>query len=188
MKKTGGIIVYVLLVVLVLGGVIGVVIYLTNGGTTSVRTFNILLGEELIDNQTISIRDDKTPVVFKIQSLLTDKAPTVKVRAVPNANADTVNVTAGGSVYRLSDCKDFTGLFNIEYLDGAIKISSDFNFQSFLKNYFASEEDAKVKGLTEDSYITLIFTSGKTEIKCDVIRHLTVKGVSIDTESIVIGG
>lgn len=187
MSKTGGIILYVLMVILILGGVIGGAVYLTNGGTTAVRTFNVLVDGGLIDNQTISMRDDNTPVVFNIESLLTDKAPSVKVRAVPNANADKVNISVGDKPYRLSACKDFTGLFNIEYIDGEIKISSDFNFQSFLKNYFASEEDAKVKGLTEQSYITLIFTSGKVEIKCDVIRHTTVTDVALDTESIIIG-
>lgn len=187
MSKTGGIIVYALMVVLVLGGVIGAAIYLTNGGTTSVRTFNVLFNGELIDNQTISMRDNNTPVIFNIESLLTDKAPTVKVRAVPNANAEKVNISVGEKPYRLSACKDFTGLFNIEYADGAITISSNFDFQSFLKDYFASEEDAEVKGLTEQSYITLIFTSGKVDIKCDIIRHTTVTDVAIDTESIVIG-
>lgn len=188
MGKTGGIIVYALMVILVLGGVIGGVIYLTNGGTTSVRTFNVLLNGGLIDNQTISMRDDNTPVVFNIESLLTDKAPSVKVRAVPNANADTVNVTVGGSVYRLSDCKDITGLFNIEEVDGAIAISSKFDFSTFLTKYFVSESNAVVSGMTEDSYITLIFTAGKTEIKCDIIKHTTVMNVELDTESIVIGG
>lgn len=187
MSKTGGIILYALLVVMVLGGVIGGAVYLTNGGTTSVRTFNVLVDGGLIDNQTISMHDDNTPVVFNIESLLTDKAPSVKVRAVPNANADKVNISVGDKPYRLSACKDFTGLFNIEYLDGEIKVSSDFDFQSFLKNYFASEEDAEVKGLTEQSYITLIFTSGNVEIKCDVIRHRAVTDVALDTESIIIG-
>lgn len=188
MRKTGGVIVYALLVVMVLGGVIGGAVYLTNGGTTSARTFNVLVDGGLIDNQTIAMRDDNTPVTFNVESLLTDKAPTVKVRAVPNANADTVNVTVNGSVYRLSDCKDTTGLFNIEEVDGTIAISSTFDFSTFLTKYFASESNAIVSGMTEDRYITLIFTSGKTEIKCDVIRHLTVKDVAIDTESIVIGG
>lgn len=187
MSKTGGIIVYVLMVILVLGGVIGGAVYLTNGGTTSVRTFNVLVDGGLIDNQTISIRDDNTPVTFNIESLLSDKAPTVKVRAVPNANADKVNISVGDKPYRLSACKDFTGLFNIEYIDNTIMISSNFDFQSFFKDYFASDTDAEVKGLTEQSYITLIFTSGKVEIKCDVIRHTTVTDVALDTESIIIG-
>lgn len=187
MSKTGGIIVYALMVILVLGGVIGGAVYLTNGGTTSVRTFNVLFNGEVIDNQTISMRDDNTPVTFNIESLLAENAPSVKVRAVPNANADKVNISVGDKPYRLSACKDFTGLFNIEYADGAITISSNFDFKSFLKNYFASEEDAEVKGLTEQSYITLIFTSGKVEIKCDVIKHTTVTDVAIDTESIIIG-
>lgn len=187
MSKTGGIIVYALMVILVLGGVIGGAVYLTNGGTTAVRTFNVLVDGGLIDNQIISIRDDNTPVIFSIESLLTDKAPSVKVRAVPNANADKVNISVGDKPYRLSACKDFTGLFDIEYVDDEIKISSNFDFQSFLKNYFASEEDAEIKGLTEQSYITLIFTSGKVEIECDVIRHRAVTDVAIDTESIIIG-
>lgn len=187
MSKTGGIIVYALMVVLVLGGAIGGAVYLTNGGTTNARTFNVLVDGGLVDNQTISIRDDNTPVTFNIESLLTDKTPTVKVRAVPNANAEKVNISVGDKPYRLSACKDFTGLFNIEYIDGAINISSKFDFKSFLKDYFAAEEDAEVKGLTEQSYITLIFTSGKIDIKCEVIRHTTVTDVALDTESIIIG-
>lgn len=187
MSKTGGIIVYALMVILVLGGVIGGAVYLTNGGTTSARTFNVLVADGLIDNQTISMRDDNTPVTFNVESLLADKAPTVKVRAVPNANADKVNISVGDKPYRLSACKDFTGLFNIEYVDNTIAISSDFDFQSFLKNYFDAETNAEVKGLTEQSYITLIFTSGKVDIKCDVIRHRAVTDVAIDTESVIIG-
>lgn len=187
MKNTGGIIVYALMVILVLCGVIGGAVYLTNGGTTSARTFNVLVNGELIDSQTISMRDDNTPVVFNIESLLTDKAPSVKVRAVPNANADTVNVTVSGSVYRLSDCKDITELFHIDYLDGEITISSTFDFSTFLTKYFASESNAVVSGMTEDSYITLIFTSGKTEIKCNIIRHLSVNEVNIDKDCIIIG-
>lgn len=189
MKKTGGIIVYALIVILVLVGVIGGAVYLTNGGTTSVRTFNVLFNGDLIDKQTIGIRDDNTPVTFSIESLLTDKVPTVTVRAEPNNNADLVNITAGSAVYRLSDCKDLTSLFNINYDGNTVTISSNFDFSTFLADYF-QVESAVVSGMSygKENYITLIFSAGKTEIKCSILNLVSAKSVELDTESIVIGG
>lgn len=189
MKKSIGIIVYALLVVLVLLGVIGGVIYLTNGGTTNIRTFNILLDGELIDNQVVSMRDDNTPIVFEVNSLIKDKMSTVTVRAEPNNNADLVSVTAGDNPYRLSDCKDLSSLFNINYDGNTIIISSVFDFSTYLADYFQAKS-AVVSGLNygKENYITLIFSAGKTEIKCSILNLVSAKSVELDTESIVIGG
>lgn len=192
MKKTGAKIIYMLFVIMLLGGVIAGVLYLTNGGTTSPRLFDIKFNEENIDRQVIAMSDADKAVKFKAEGKLEkDKVLKIQVRALPNENAKKVKFAINGEIYNLVACKDLTDLFNIEIHENNITVSSNWNMKKFLADYFVVPIDnveILEYGQGAYSFVDLIFTVGSINVKCGLLEFVRVGKLELDNENIIIGG
>lgn len=191
MKKTGAKIIYMLFVIMLLGGVIAGVLYLTNGGTTSPRLFNITYNNENVDGQVITMANADKAVAFKAESKFDDsKILKLQVRALPNDNAKKVMFAINNNTYNLIACKDLTALFNIEINENKIIVSSDWNIKNFLADYFAVVED-EVEMLEYEqgifSFVDLHFTVEKTTVKCGLFEFVRVDNIELDNDSIIVG-
>lgn len=192
MKKTGAKIIYMLFVIMLLGGVIAGILYLTNGGTTSPRLFDIKFNNENIDRQVIAMSEADKAVNFKAEGKLEkDKVLKIQVRALPNENAKKVKFAINGEIYNLVACKDLTDLFNIEINENNITVSSNWDMKKFLADYFVVPID-KVEileyGQGAYSFVDLIFTVGSINVKCGLLEFIRVGNIELDNENIVIGG
>lgn len=192
MKKTGGIIVYAVLVLVVLAGTIGGIIYTTNGGTTNARLFDVKLNAVNIDGQVIPISNLSKPLNFNIVPKLGQKLPSgLQVRALPNNEARNIAFTVSGEKHTLSACKDITALFNISKNNDTVSISSDWDLIGFLADYYVVERDAIVfinyiPGAF--SFVDLCFMSGNVIIKCALVEYIDVVGVELESDTVIIGG
>lgn len=192
MKKTGAKIIYMLFVIMLLGGVIAGILYLTNGGTTSPRLFDIKFNNENIDRQVIAMSEADKAVNFKAEGKLEkDKVLKIQVRALPNENAKKVKFAINGEIYNLVACKDLTDLFNIKVNENNITVSSNWDMKKFLADYFVVPID-KVEileyGQGAYSFVDLIFTVGSINVKCGLLEFIRVGNIELDNENIVIGG
>lgn len=191
MKKTGATIIYILFVILLLGGAIAGLLYLTNGGTTAPRLFDITYNNENVDGQVITMANADKAVTFNAESKL-DKSELLKfqVRALPNDNAKKVMFAINGDTYNLVACKDLTALFNIEINNNKIIVSSDWNMKKFLANYFAVSVD-EVEMLEYEqgvfSFVDLHFILDKTTVKCGLFEFVRVDNIELDNENIIVG-
>lgn len=191
MKKTGAKIIYMLFVIMLLGGVIAGILYLTNGGTTAPRLFDITYNNEIIDGQIITMANADKAVTFNAESKL-DKSELLKlqVRALPNDNAKKVMFAINGDTFNLVACKDLTALFNIEINNNKIIVSSDWNMKKFLADYFAVSVD-EVEMLEYEqgvfSFVDLHFILDKTTVKCGLFEFVRVDNIELDNENIIAG-
>lgn len=191
MKKTGATIVYIIFVILLLGGAVAGLLYLTNGGTTAPRLFDITYNNENVDGQVITMANADKAVTFNAESKL-DKSELLKlqVRALPNDNAKKVMFAINGDTYNLVACKDLTALFNIEINNNKIIVSSDWNMKKFLANYFAVSVD-EVEMLEYEqgvfSFVDLHFILDKTTVKCGLFEFVRVDNIELDNENIIVG-
>lgn len=196
MKKQSGIFSTILLVLLLIALLVGLIcgaLYLTNGGLTDVRLIDIVTEDnKIIDNTTIYMRDDNSIVTFKAVSKLPNKKmPDIKVVAIPNNNADTVQVIVAGELRKLSNCKNFTAMFDIEVKDNIITVSTDWDIQGYLADYnLKNRDEIEILDFKSgiNSYIDLQFVVGDLKIACNLIDEITVKSVDIDKDNILIKG
>lgn len=191
MKKTGSTIIYILFVILLLGGAIAGILYLTNGGTTAPRLFDIKLNDTIIDGQQIGLSHSNS-LEFVVTSKIGDKLPSnIQVRVLPNENAEKIFYTIGDLEYTLSALGDFSGMFNIVNNKDKITISSDWNLIDFLADYHVvSTELITLNDYVEGkfAFVDLFFISGDLTVKCSLIEHVNVTGVELDNNSIIVGG
>lgn len=196
MKKKGGIFSTIILIVLLfglLGGLIVGALYLTNGGRTDIRLYDIVTDDKIIDNTQFYLRDDNTPLKFKaIPKIDKIKIQDLKVRAVPSVNSDSAYIQFfDGERRKLSNCKDFTAMFNIDINNDMITVSTDWNINKYLANYYVLQEnqieliDFKSGVL---SYIDLQFIIGDLTISCGLIDFVSVTEIVIDNDNILIEG
>lgn len=191
MKKTGSTIIYILFVILLLGGAIAGLLYLTNGGTTAPRLFDVKHNDTNIDGQIVTLSNFNEPVEFVITSKIGDKLPSnIQVRVLPNENAKKVMFAINGDTYNLVTCKDLTALFSIEINENNITVSSDWNMKKFLADYFAVTVD-EVEILEYEqgvfSFVDLHFIVDKTTVKCGLFEFVRVDNIELDNENIIVG-
>lgn len=191
MKKTGATIIYILFVVLLLGGAIAGLLYLTNGGTTSPRLFDIKLNDSIIDGQQIGLSRSKS-LEFVVASKIGQKLPAnLQLRVLPNENAEKISYSIGDLEYTLSVIDDFSGMFRIVNNNETVTISSNWNLINFLADYhLVSAESIKLRDYVEGklAFIDLYFVSADLTIKCSLIEHVNVSEVGLDNSTIVVGG
>lgn len=191
MKKTGATIIYILFVILLLGGAIAGILYLTNGGITSPRLFDIKLNNTIIDGQQIGLSRSNS-LEFVVDSKLGQKLPSnLQLRVLPNENAEKITYTIGDLEYTLSALDDFSGMFKIVNNKENITISSDWNLINFLADYhLVSAKSIKLRDYVEGklAFIDLYFVSADLTIKCSLIEHVNVTEVGLDNSTIVVGG
>lgn len=191
MKKTGATIIYILFVVLLLGGTIAGVLYLTNGGTTAPRLFDIKLNDTIIDGQQINLSRSKS-LEFNVVSKIGQKLPSnLQLRVLPNELAQKISYSIGNLEYTLDSCNDLSALFDITYNENKIIISSDWNLIKFLADYHVvSAESISLNDYVEGkfAFVDLCFISGDLSVKCSLIEFINVTEVELDKSSIVIGG
>lgn len=196
MKKQSGILSTILLVLLLISllcGLIFGVLYLTNGGITDVRMIDIVTEDnKIIDNALIYMRDDNSVVTFKaVTKLPNQKMSDIRVVAVPNVNADSVQVIVDGELRKLSSCKNFTAMFDVEVKDNIITVSTDWDMQGYLAEYNLKNRDQiEILNFKSgiNSYIDLQFSIGDLKITCNLIDQIVVKSVVIDKDNIFIEG
>lgn len=192
MKKTGATIIYILFVILLLGGAIAGLLYLTNGGTTAPRLFDVKYNDTNIDGQIVTLSNFNKPVEFVITSKIGEKLPSnIQVRALPNENAKKISYSIGALDYTLDSCNDLSDMFNIVIEDNKVTVSSEWKLAEFLANYYAEPIESIVFNeylQGSFSFVDLCFISGDLTVKCSLLEYVNVAGVEFDNDTIFIGG
>lgn len=184
----GSIIIGIILLIVLIGA-IGAISLTTNGGKNDIRLFDIQYNNENIDGAIINIRNDGTPTVFQIvPKIPNDKITDIEVKIYPHKdNAETVAIKYGNKTDKLTAISDLTDLFNIEYGDNSISISSTWNLEEIIaKKFDIDKTTVEVTNFNEGiDYLVINFTKNKTTIKSSIVRLIVADDIILDTDKII---
>ena len=194
-KKVSKVIAYILLV-LVLVGAIGAIVYFTNGLTSDFSTFYVRVGDtRYTDVGTVDLPLDE-PVRFDVGYVFENaddgENRGYSVRIVPNVSDETdFDFTVDGQVYAFRGEDDFTEVFGIEQDETGFTVTNTgFTMQSLLQSLYADStvvvpDDINV---AETAYFNVVVSSYNDRANVVIgLRFVAgVTNVELDEDGIIL--
>ena len=176
--------------VLVIAGIAGFVLKLTNGGTDTFKFFYLTNEKGDVYGSTDKVRlACNKETKFSVQYTFSDSKG-YSVQVLPNITDETeFDYTVDGEAYKFSDIKDVTDAFKVKQYDDYFTVQMPEDMSQVMKVLYAEKEVELPEGidLMNKPYFKLVAKSynEKDEVKIMLTRAIIhVDGLEIDPEDV----
>ena len=179
------------LIILVLIGILGFIIYFTGGFTTEFTGFYVTVDGKDVMSTGSGFRmkaDDPLEVEVKyVFASPNDEAKGYTVKVVPNAiDGKDFDFTLNGDKYAYQSENDLTAGFNIKQEADSFTISPKGNLTKILSSVYPEDTVEDCTDKAYENMFTLVVTSynGEAEIRVNFTVTESIRGVILDKEVI----
>lgn len=180
-----------IIVILILVGALGAIVFLTNNFTQKPATMLVEVNKQLIKGNVDSIVFDKTsPAVFKVLNL-SGQGYTIQIVPEVTDDLDFQFKLGEETVWFSSDQSDYSSVFDITETEDGFEIDfSKCKMADILTAKYPEYVVSEVPNPSSGSYFTLVIkdkgTNSQVRIALNNILDVAVEGVELDKSEVII--